>query len=518
MIQNFFSCLFTALLFSGSLLAQTPPKELEIELHPEQKYQTIHSFGASGCWFGEPIGANWPDQKKEHIAELLFSTENTENGSPKGLGLSAWRFNIGGGTAEQGDSSGIVEPNHRVESFLDENGNYDWSKQPGSQYLFKKATDYKVPNLIAFVNSPPVFFNKNGLGFLQTKGHTTNLKSEHYKDFAQFLATVVEHFDNEGYHFNYLSPINEPQWDWYGEFGNAKQEGTPYSNEEMFEVITEVNKALKKNKSETKIVMPEAAMLTYLTGGNGPSSNQINAFWDKKSKLYLGNLSHLAPHVAGHSYFTDGSNEQIISVREKVKESTIKYGLDYWQSEYSLLGNGYREGEESRSTLDCGLFLAKMIHHDLVVGNATAWHYWNSFEPGDWKKDTRYYLIAIEPNEDWTDGAYAVTGNFYALGHYSRFVRPGMQRIGLTRSDEATTMQAAEGVMISAYQDPKTNETVLVAINYTEDYYTLKIKGDGAEWYNQYITNRSNRFKYRGDVQNSYIQLMPRSIYTLVSD
>src|SRR3954465_15252558 len=64
--------------------------------------QTIHSFGASDCWTAKYIG-KWTDvQKKNQIADLLFSTDTLQDGSPRGIGLSLWRFNIGGGSYEQG--------------------------------------------------------------------------------------------------------------------------------------------------------------------------------------------------------------------------------------------------------------------------------------------------------------------------------------------------------------------------------------------------------------------------------
>ena len=93
--------------------------------------QTIRNFGASGCWFSESVGRYWADSTKEKMAELLFSKAMDKNGNPKGIGLSAWRFNIGAGSAEQGDSSGIRQENRRVECFLSKNGSYDWNKQSG---------------------------------------------------------------------------------------------------------------------------------------------------------------------------------------------------------------------------------------------------------------------------------------------------------------------------------------------------------------------------------------------------
>src|ERR1043165_7083566 len=52
-------------------------------------HQDIDNFGASDCWTMQKIGA-WSEGSKNRVAELLFSTD-------KGIGLSLWRFNIGGG-------------------------------------------------------------------------------------------------------------------------------------------------------------------------------------------------------------------------------------------------------------------------------------------------------------------------------------------------------------------------------------------------------------------------------------
>jgi O-glycosyl hydrolase len=205
--------LSAALSFSAEAQAQQANK-LVISIDAKNTKQTIHNFGASGCWFSEGIGKYWPVAKRERMAELLFSKEKAADGSFKGIGLSAWRFNIGGGTAEQGDSSGIKDFRKRVESFLAPDGTYDWNKQTGYQWFLRKAKDYGVENLIAFSNTPPVQFTQNGLGFKTVKDYKGNLKPDKYNDYADFLTEVIKHFDQQGLHFNYISPVNEPQWDW----------------------------------------------------------------------------------------------------------------------------------------------------------------------------------------------------------------------------------------------------------------------------------------------------------------
>ena len=73
----------------------------------------------------------------QKIADLLFSLENDKEGNPVGIGLSNWRFYIGAGSMEQGDSSNIRNVWRRSESFVDANGNYDWTKYKGQRWFLQ---------------------------------------------------------------------------------------------------------------------------------------------------------------------------------------------------------------------------------------------------------------------------------------------------------------------------------------------------------------------------------------------
>ena len=220
-------CVVAMHVFNIATAQNSTAAPLVISVDANDKAQVIQNIGASGCWYSESIGKYWPAEKKERIAELLFSKKLGKDGNPRGIGISAWRFNIGGGTQEQGVAGGIKDPEHRVECFLDKNGKYDWSKQAGYLWFVKKAKEYGVEELIAFANTPPVQFTQNGLGYKTDKDYKSNLKPEKYKDYANFLTEVLDHFDKEGLHFNYISPVNEPQWDWTGKAPDAKQEGSP---------------------------------------------------------------------------------------------------------------------------------------------------------------------------------------------------------------------------------------------------------------------------------------------------
>src|SRR5687768_700675 len=134
----------TLFLLIPGLISAQKNRGLVIKINANDRAQRIDNFGAAGAWFSEGIGKNWPSHNREQLAEWLFSKEMNADGSPKGIGLSAWRFNIGGGTAEQGDSSGITDFRKRVECFLRPDGTYDWTKQAGYLWFTKKAQQYGV--------------------------------------------------------------------------------------------------------------------------------------------------------------------------------------------------------------------------------------------------------------------------------------------------------------------------------------------------------------------------------------
>ena len=91
----------TKLLFLMTALSMQAQTFIIDTKHPQQ---TIEHFGASDAWSMQNIGL-WPEEEaQKQIADWLFSTENDANGQPRGIGLSLWRFNLGAGSAEQGDS------------------------------------------------------------------------------------------------------------------------------------------------------------------------------------------------------------------------------------------------------------------------------------------------------------------------------------------------------------------------------------------------------------------------------
>ena len=110
-----------------------------VSIDAGQTFQTIAGFGASDCWSPAFVGKSWTSHRAG-ITELLFSSEIV-GGKPKGIGLSQWRVNLGGGSAAQGEASGIEDKSRRAESYLTDDLTYDWTRCEGQRYFMDRAKE-----------------------------------------------------------------------------------------------------------------------------------------------------------------------------------------------------------------------------------------------------------------------------------------------------------------------------------------------------------------------------------------
>lgn len=452
----------------------TPPSNnhLTITLKPNNTFQTIHSFGASDAWSTQFVGKNWPISKRNQIADYLFSQDFDAQGRPKGIGLNNWRFNIGGGSASQGNSSGIDDEWRRAESFLTSSG-YDWNAQEGQRWFLKAAKSRGVDQFTAFSNSPPIVMTKNGKAH-SSGGSSANLNEDKYLDYSDFLVSVFENVkNNDGITFDYISPFNEPQWDWTG-----GQEGTPWLNNEIADITRILNTKIEAKNLDTKIEVTESGQLNFLyedSNKNGRASH-IQEFFGTGSDNYIGDLKNVAHKIAGHSYYTTYGTSNLIDVRKKVKSKIQQTdsSLEFWMSEYCLLeNNDEMQGNGRDLGIDPAIYLSRVIHADLTVANASSWQWWLAISPYDYKDG----LVYID--NDKFDGEVYDSKLLWALGNYSFFIKEGYQRIDLNRSDNKTIEQSINGLLVSSYKKPGDSKYVVVLVNQRSIDIPINIKIDG---------------------------------------
>lgn len=71
-----FHLVLALICLSSQLNAQRP--YLKIATNSNIEYQTMDGFGASDTWRAQFIGKNWPLEKREYIADLLFSQVSSD--------------------------------------------------------------------------------------------------------------------------------------------------------------------------------------------------------------------------------------------------------------------------------------------------------------------------------------------------------------------------------------------------------------------------------------------------------
>lgn len=480
--------------------------EVSVNINLSKTYQTINNFGASDAWSCQFVG-NWPDAKRNKIADLLFSYDTLANGSPQGIALSAWRFNIGAGSTQQGEKSGIKDEWRRAESFLNTDGSYNWKKQGGQVWFLKAAKVRGVDKFLGFTNSPPVQFTINGKAF--ARGGKTNISSKQFNLFAEYLSNIVKGVEQVSkIKFDYISPVNEPQWDW----SDGGQEGCPYNNTEIAALVRAINTAFVKNKIESKILIPEAGSIKYLfTAGDKPGKgSQVNDFFKPESTNYIGDLQNVSKTIAGHGYFTTSPMALSVKTRTGLSNAVAAIaGLNFWQSEYCILGDnaGEIDGNKRDLGINAALYLANVIHTDLTVANASAWQWWTAISAYDYKDG----LIYIDKNK--TNGNYYASKMLWAMGNYSRFVRPGAVRVDAIVN---TTQALSKPLLVSAFKSGNNFTAVIINKNTNNIPINLNFNNSKVSVVKAYTTSQTNNLKADNINRHRDLILIPaRSVVTL---
>ncbi len=70
-----FAFLGISWLVTGTSTALAPAEPLQVRIDIGSSCQVIDGFGASDAWQCAFVGKNWPLEKREHIADLLFSRD-----------------------------------------------------------------------------------------------------------------------------------------------------------------------------------------------------------------------------------------------------------------------------------------------------------------------------------------------------------------------------------------------------------------------------------------------------------
>lgn len=521
----------------GSLADNTTVENssvIDLTVDFSREYQTIEHFGASDAWSINPTIKQWL-QRDDHasidrLADLLFSTS-------EGIGLSAWRFNIGAGSAEQGVESQIPDPLRRAELLISAPGSrVDPTKQAGQVHFLKEAHERGVSDFVAFVNSPPVWATKNGLAHpggpeSRPEVGSTNLKPEAVNSFSAFMVEVLAYLRGAevGVPVNYISPVNEPTWEWEG----RTQEANRYNMDDLKTVYLSLHKALEQSGLDQSVKIDGAEVVEYAaalsdeakvrfdgSAYTGGMNNSGEGLYRNYIDELLGDptmSAALGSHLSMHGYFSDAWENRMGKLRDMTWENlqAVSPGATVWMSEFCILGGtgdvrSFGGSGFDVDDMDYALHVGKVIHRDLTRLNASAWHWWLALTPYDYKDG----LLKIDKSLD--SDSLQTSKVMWTLGNYSRFVRPGYHRVALPGVDDL------DGVMASAYKSGDEGQIVIVAINVSDNSQSVKLAvnnlpdGRGLGPYTVHITNADRALQESGSAETSYI-IPARSTVTLVA-
>ncbi len=475
------------------------------------RYQVIENFGASDAWRLQKIGA-WSLRSRERVADLLFSMTD-------GIGLSCWRFDVGGGVNPR-----ITMPWRTVQTFETGEGQYDWTRQANERWFLRAAKARGVPQFLAFVNSPPGRMTRNGLTFTNPGPHTTNLKAGYEGQFARYLADILQHFrDNpdptERIDFDYVSPVNEPQWDWEGH----TQEGTRASNADIKALVRALHTELANRNLRTQIAILESANIPDMYSVNEKMTSKYGALFGNYVDELAGDPSirEMLSHRMGyHSYWSDRLDGQLLEHRTALAKKMRQYpGWKLWQTEYCVMDGPRGEGGNGRDLgMTTALNVARVMHYDLTLASVSAWQWWTAVSEADYK-DGLIYTDWQKPGDP--ESIYA-SRLLWTLGNYSRFVRPGMIRVELSGENHDI-----RGVLGSAYLDTPGRKIVAVYLNTSTETHRVDLRFDTGPlpWrlraLTRYVTSdrpgdELKKYASPRDAQN--IELAPRSVSTFVAE
>jgi O-glycosyl hydrolase len=422
-----------------------------VTVKDQQTLQTMDGFGASGAWWAQHIGT-WEDEARERIALLLF--DRTE-----GIGMSVYRYNIGAG----GPSAGIWDTWRTAETFEVSKGVYDWSRDEGGVWFLRQAHSYGVENLLAFVNSPPARMTVSGLttgqdlpaegdidpgaqsliqDILMTaltpnsiwRSPWSNLRPDMVEDFSAYLVDVLIHLRNdEGIPVNWISPINEPQWAWRG-----GQEGCHYTPDECIQVVHSLMHAIDLAGLPVSLSGVEA-------GAWFAADMYLNALMSDPD--IAAGLDSFSVHSYGPEITTPMKQPLACLVKTRYPEVKL------WQTEWCEMAGGRDTG------MDSALVMSDLIHEDLTLGNIASWQLWIAVS----KYDFHDGLIYVDEKTH----AVTETKRLWAMGNYSRFVRPGFVRMPATAS--------VSGLKPSAFRSADGQIIVLVVINNGPDPLAMRL-------------------------------------------
>ncbi|WP_431882844.1 cellulose binding domain-containing protein [Micromonospora gifhornensis] len=247
------------------------------------------------------------------------------------------------------------------------------------------------------------------------------LRTDRYADYANHLNSYVQYMRNQGVTIDVTSVQNEP--DWHPDYDSMDWSGTELRN-----FVRDHGTRVQN----TRLMVAEAVNLNYTY--TDPTLN------DATARNNIG-------YIGGHLYGTEASG------RLRSYPLADQHNKPVWMTEWNLHaadGNGSNIWGNPANlavwneTLDD---IMRTVHRSME-SNWTAYIWWYG---------KRYYSFIGDGEAAFGTTAGAPLKRGYAFSQYAKYVRPGYQRVALTKSTKANPLE------VTAYTGG--GKTTLVILN-----------------------------------------------------
>ena len=311
------------------------------------------------------------------------------------------------------------------------------------------------------------------------------IRREMESEFVEYVtAFPIFVRDQLGYTFPYLIIANEP---------DLSLKTTP---EQQARLVRLAEDRLRRAGMPTRLLAPKTSRLE-------------DGLRYAAALLRPGEPQPDLPILATHTYPTNRYDERGVEAFRRLASAS---GRRLWLTEFSDAPDLKIPRDDPRDTPERALAWAGRVHRDLTEMQVNAWFgMFPVIEAGHYSADA---LVVVQPNQsDPTRNSWQFTRRYYALGQYTRFIRPGAVRVEVRSSTPE--------VAVVAFRDPAAETVALVALNRGDADRQASIQADNldAAAAVAYRTSATESLRCLGPVDltdPSGLPLPGRSITTIV--
>lgn len=390
-----------------------------------------------------------------------------------------------------------------VESFMNTNGTFDWTRDGTGMYYVKAAAAANVSSITFFVNAAPSGLNVTTENLAPCGG---TLQTTEIPAYATYIETVLAHWADQGITIDYISPMNEPD----NSFSSCAQEGMAVQQSDRTTVFQQLRLALSNSKSAgakaTKIMGDETSQIASQALMHYPdwlpatlTGQYIDAIavhmYDFPDDATLLNYAKLIKNSSSSSS-TGTPHPQPVHMTE-ISSFKSAPGI---HSEWGWTGPSVMQSQYD-PTISNALDMARMIWQWLTLVNASSFSWWTAVStmmPSPSSTANFNPSSTVVNDTGWNDGliyidsSYAtiknynfyLTKRFWVYRHFTTFMRPGSIRYDIPNSVLPYGTVAVASVSSSSPSSSNTSASssqiwsaTFINRNFTDQLVTLQLPG-----------------------------------------